>query len=366
MEFASQTVRHAAELFRTVGFGQAREALMGLLLTRPETPERTEATALLLRINIERDETETMEEMTSLVCELRRQATKHGLKAALYHLGIVSLLADDADGAELCFSQVDDAYGAYGMAAVLHKRRESEAALAMLRGLQENLDDVELKCLICLLESNCLKGLGRVDEAVEACQAAQSLLPLAKTYYLKHWVFLGLATVHARRNETDRAVTLLEALLSITHPVDFRRLHRLATDELARLTSKVEALLDPISGDLFCGRGYLSLRRKPVLISLLATLMRAWPNTVSKEELYRRVWGGEYHPLRHDGLIYAHIQRMRQHLSTDKSLKDFVLTAPEGYRLNADIRVTLKEDNYDPRATHHGSVSRNDSSTVSR
>ena len=147
MEFASETVRRAADIFRTVGLGQAREVLMALLAKRPDIAERTETTSLLLRVNIERDETDAMEEMTALASELRRHATTHNLKTALYHLGIVHLLADDADGAELCFSQVGNAHGGYGMAAVLHKRRESEAALTMLRRLREDLDDVELAIL---------------------------------------------------------------------------------------------------------------------------------------------------------------------------------------------------------------------------
>ena len=348
MEFVSASVRHCDALFHGVGFGEARAALTHLLAAKTESSRRVEATALLLRLNIERDETDCMEEMRRMAGEVKAIALPGQLQAALYQLGIVYLLADDADEAESCFSQVEGGHGAYGIAAVLHKRRNSEAAVLRLREAREKEElSPDLECLMWILEGNCLKGLSRIDESMAAYLEAQKLLPVVKTFYLKHWVFFGLATAHARKGEQAKAATILEVLLSITHPTDFKRLHRLASDELARLSSEAEVLFDPLTGDIVCGTGYLSLRRKPTLIQLLTVLMRAIPDSVSKERIYQQVWHGEYHPLRHDGLIYSHMQRLRQFLGVDEKLKDFILTTADGYRLNPDLRVTLKEQSHE-------------------
>lgn len=350
MQFRSEKVRSAAQLFQTVGFSEARQVLSEFLSNNPPAPARAEALALLLRIDVERDDPAENERIYRRALDLKAMPVLS--LAALYHLGIVCTLCEDVDSAEYCYQKfrrecTDDKekrWGDYGMAAVAYNRKDSEKALALLKLLESICkNEPDFECLLFLLKGNCLRSLSRYQPALDTYGNAQKLLPHVKTFYLKNWVFFGLATTYARlRNETT-AKTLFEIVLSLTHPVDFKRLYRIAQDELARLQLCVEVLFDPVRGDIVSNRGCLTLRGKPILISILRFLGEHWPETCSKESLYCWVWKGEYHPLRHDGLLYSHIQRLRQILSADKNLRDFILTTQEGYQLNPDIRVRLKE-----------------------
>jgi tetratricopeptide (TPR) repeat protein len=285
--------------------------------------------------------------------ELATVAERHSLACALYQLGIVFLMCEDVESADRMFqsyrrnakSEEEKIYAGYGTAAVFYNRKDSAKALAELDELEPRLASVsaDLGCLVYVLQGNCQRSLGRYEESLASYAKAQAKLPRARAFYLKNWVFFGLGTALARKGETTAARTLFQIVLSITHPTDFKRLHKLTTDELLRLEMKVEVLFDPVTGDVVSNRGCLSLRRKPTLISILGQLIEYWPNAISKELLYCRVWGGDYHPLRHDGLIYSHMQRLRQILFADMKLGNFILTTQDGYRLNPDISVRVKE-----------------------
>lgn len=350
LEFGSPKVQKCAVLLQCVGFGEARAELEILLGSKGTAAEAIEARALLARILVERDDLEEQEEVHADACGLLAEARQLPEPAAVYHLGIVNLLAEDSDGAETCFvhcrsvsrAPEERRYAEYGAAAVLNQRKQGAEALKSLASLESLDASSDFMCLLNLLKGNCFRGLGDLEEAHRAYLVAQRILPHAKTFSLKHWVFFNLGVIHSRRGERIPAKTLFESVLSITHPVDFRRLHRLAQDELSRLELKVEVLLDPATGDVTSNRGYLSLRRKPILVQILRRLIEASPTPVTKEELYTGIWGGEYHPLRHDGLIYSHMQRLRQILLSDAKLNDFIQTLPEGYQIGGDVKARLK------------------------
>ncbi len=355
MDFLSAEVQECALLFQRSGFGEARRAVENLLAAEISPLARVEGTSLLLRIQIERDEISQLESLRAQASELIAAARALQSPAALYHFGIVTLLCEDPDNAEVAFRAASDhasdpeqkALARYGLAAVLHNRKESDAARAQLEELGQEPLSADTRCLIALLRGNCLRALSRLDTALSAYQEAQAELPHVKAFYMKNWVFFGLAVVYSRRGEATAARTLFHAVLSITHPQDFRRLQKLAADELARLETQAEVLFDPVTGDIVSNRGYLCLRRKPTLIAILTTMMERWPEPVTKEALYQRVWNGEYHPLRHDGLIYSHIQRLRHILLSDMQLGDFIQTMGDGYRLNPKIQVKFRDEGLD-------------------
>ncbi len=351
MEYLSKRLQKAALVFQTIGFAEARDQVMEILTNEPSEAIKAEAKSLLLRINIERDDPKELDSCYHEALALKRLPELS--LAALYQLGIVFTLCEDVDAAEECYQRflnncpttIARIWGEYGMAAVAYNRKESEKTLELLSKLESQHRNLttDFRCLIYLLRGNCQRALSAYNEALQTYGAAQKLLPEVKTFYLKNWIFFGMATIEVRRGNASTAKTLFEIVLSLTHPVDFRRLYRIAQDELDRLQLDAEVLFDPIRGDIISTRGCLTLRGKPILISILHFLIEHSPNSCSKESLYLWVWKGEYHPLRHDGLLYSHIQRLRQLLSSDPHLKDFILTTTEGYRLNPDIRVRLKE-----------------------
>jgi DNA-binding winged helix-turn-helix (wHTH) protein len=352
VDFLSAEVQECALLFQRSSFGEAQRAVERLLAGDISPLCRVEGLSLALRIQIERDEVSELESLRAQAIELVPTARTLQSAGALYHFGIVALLCEDPDTADDAFrsclelSRDDEqrALARYGIAAVLHNRKESEAAHVQLEQLEEEPLAADTRCLVALLKGNALRALGKLEAAHAAYLQAQGELTTVKAFYMKNWVFFGLAVIHSRRGDTTAARTLFNAVLSITHPREFRRLYKLAADELTRLETQAEVLFDPITGDIVSNRGYLCLRRKPTLIAILSAMIGTWPEAVSKESLYQQVWSGEYHPLRHDGLIYSHIQRLRHILLSDMQLGDFIQTVCDGYRLNPKIQVKFRDE----------------------
>ena len=55
---------------------------------------------------------------------------------------------------------------------------------------------------------------------------------------------------------------------------------------------------------------------------------------VSKNDLVEMVWGYEYHPLRHDNLVYTAMSTLRKAFGTQQ---DWIQTLENGYRIRADL-----------------------------
>lgn len=55
---------------------------------------------------------------------------------------------------------------------------------------------------------------------------------------------------------------------------------------------------------------------------------------VSKSELVEQVWGYEYHPLRHDNLVYTAMSTLRKAFT---SQQDWIQTLEDGYRIREDL-----------------------------
>jgi DNA-binding response OmpR family regulator len=84
-----------------------------------------------------------------------------------------------------------------------------------------------------------------------------------------------------------------------------------------------------------------SVAGRNLLCELLARLIESSGRPVTAEDLYRSVWGAEYHPLRHRNTLYSAISRLRRVLSQlvpDQG--ELVETTRDGWYLRAAGRVT--------------------------
>jgi hypothetical protein len=78
------------------------------------------------------------------------------------------------------------------------------------------------------------------------------------------------------------------------------------------------------------GRPVADLRRRSLLKRLLF-LFAAQPGAIfSKEDIVQRVWGVEYHPLRHDAALFTNIMRIRRLLGRDGA--ELIRVGEDGYR----------------------------------
>ena len=78
------------------------------------------------------------------------------------------------------------------------------------------------------------------------------------------------------------------------------------------------------------GRSVADLRRRSLLKRLLF-LFASQPGAIfSKEDIVQRVWGVEYHPLRHDAALFTNIMRIRRLLGRDGA--ELIRVGEDGYR----------------------------------
>lgn len=98
----------------------------------------------------------------------------------------------------------------------------------------------------------------------------------------------------------------------------------------------VEGLSD--SWYLKLEKGNLSVLKKthsPQLTQLLQILSQG---EISKASLVKQLWGYEYHPLRHDPILYRAIGRLREYLGEKNH---WIQATEKGYSLSADFSVTF-------------------------
>jgi hypothetical protein len=75
--------------------------------------------------------------------------------------------------------------------------------------------------------------------------------------------------------------------------------------------------LDQVRGEVWLsGRGPFPLGAHPVVESVLVLLLVSGSDGLLVEDLYERVWGGPFHPLRHENKVHVTLHRLRQWLSS--------------------------------------------------
>lgn len=79
------------------------------------------------------------------------------------------------------------------------------------------------------------------------------------------------------------------------------------------------------------GSQVADLRRRSLLKRLLFLFAGAPGRTFTKEDIVRRVWGVEYHPLRHDAALFTNIMRLRRLIGADG--EEILRATDGGYRL---------------------------------
>jgi hypothetical protein len=79
------------------------------------------------------------------------------------------------------------------------------------------------------------------------------------------------------------------------------------------------------------GQSIADLRRRSLLKRLLFLFAGAPGKCFSKEEIVQRVWGVDYHPLRHDAALFTNIMRLRRLLGENG--EEILRVGEGGYRL---------------------------------
>ena len=74
-----------------------------------------------------------------------------------------------------------------------------------------------------------------------------------------------------------------------------------------------ELVIDGIEEKIICnGKQTVDLRRRTMLKKLMFLFASTPLKSYTKEEIVEKVWGVEYHPLRHDAALFTNIMRLRR------------------------------------------------------
>ncbi len=113
---------------------------------------------------------------------------------------------------------------------------------------------------------------------------------------------------------------------------------------LLPLANTPNALIDGLSKKwlLVLEKGNLTAIEKTHSAQLKQLIQLLASGEVSKATLVKNMWGYEYHPLRHDPLLYRAIGRLREYLGVNNH---WVEATTHGYRLSPELSITFVNGN---------------------
>ncbi|AKU98239.1 hypothetical protein AKJ09_04903 [Labilithrix luteola] len=160
------------------------------------------------------------------------------------------------------------------------------------------------------------------------------------------------AVYRSRMAHCMRHLRVLEAI--VRRPASSRSLELRARDEVLAVpairlfspaleTRSADVYVDTVQREVSIrGRGPFKLGEHPVVERVLEVLACSHGSATTIEALFERVWGGSYHPLRHENKLHVTLHRLRQWLDERSPeagalvvLKGGVVTIDEA----ADVRV---------------------------
>lgn len=109
--------------------------------------------------------------------------------------------------------------------------------------------------------------------------------------------------------------------------------------ELEREVERRDLVIDVVGGNILTRGG--AIRGRTGLVTLLAHLAATRPVPVPADELYRVVWGGEYHALRNRNTLYVALNRARNALERLLPGREVIARAGDGWTLADDLDVCL-------------------------
>ncbi|MGE0174705.1 MAG: DeoR family transcriptional regulator [Oligoflexales bacterium] len=240
----------------------------------------------------------------------------------------------------------------FHIAYLLYLRGEYVQALSLLKTSRMQLDstaDIPLKCQIIGLELQILRADGKISSETTA-RLQDELVVLSSN----------------NQQDINRRVLSRQGLLSEgSPPVGNDRIGDLIDlkySDLPRAVSKIiesgyfSLLADRIpffpknEGIVFdfepgvvllAGRKSISIKHignQTVGKRICSALSNS--STVDKATLVRKVWGYQYHPLRHDSLIYTAIARLRALFAPNEN---WLIASESGYKLGENIQVHFEQ-----------------------
>jgi hypothetical protein len=212
-----------------------------------------------------------------------------------------------------------------------------EDAAQRLEVLETEIEDAGYAALgvwSSLLLAGLERTRGRLAEARQALLRARARTEVAGTSLESEAARIALGVLDGQPAGSHPAARLARRLL-LGDPTAYRLRASSATlvlgeAQLAHVELGAYALaLDLVEGRVHLGQRKIDLSRRWPLLGVLDVLSRSMGNEVSPTELAQKVWGVDYHPLRHRSVIATTVSRVRALVGAD-----LVGVGQDGYRLN--------------------------------
>lgn len=312
---------------------------------------------LLLRIHAERLDFNAVYQLKARLRTWGQDLQAHS--TTCYALGISSSYEGQIAQASAHFHQAQSlaqspherVQANFGLATVAFQKKDFVGCLAQLESLSQTLCStllIDFKLAAGLLAAICERELGRVPEAFRRLIPLQEICRVEQNLYMSLNVLFCLATLHQVSGEFARAREHFVMVQSLLAPEDLKhlaqqvheRLQKLDTQKSPRATfqlieNSTTQLLTPDGRSLAFGNQF-------VLVALFKMLAGAPGVSLSKEEIVRRLWKEDYHPLHHDNKLYVTIRRLRKMIEPDVKSSSYILTHQNGYMFNPEAHVQMR------------------------
>lgn len=346
--------------FRLCAFDQA----IRLLETSLAEAEKTENwedfghfLTLLIRIRAERMEFEQIDVWLPKIASIPEEKQPSSIS---YVQGIVAAYRGQQEEARNFFKKSiqqskadrDRQQATFGLATVATMAGDFSGAEIITHQLEAELRDtifVDLQAACLILRAVVLRKQRRFDEALAALIQSQRLCQRDSNFFMALNTLYGMGCVYMDKGDLQRGDDYFEILQNLMNPV-LRHLASQLQQRRAELTNKRSSgqslkLVEGGERALVLPDGQrVDLGKQFVLLNLLKLFGEDPGKSISKEDIVRKVWKEDYHPLRHDNKIHATILRLRRLIEKDAKHPVFILNTEDGYCMSAKLSFDIIEE----------------------
>lgn len=236
----------------------------------------------------------------------------------------------------------------YFLATTYLQESKIDEALSYLSQLETMLGGLKkhyLNGAMHLLYGQIYGELGNFSKALEHYNLSHSLLLEKTCWNLIGQVLLGKGIVYKRLGQLNKAQFYFEFALHSIDPKIFRRLTGLLQAQINEITDRnIDLVLDCTNRIVYEKEiGAINFKHRFILLEILLLLARNPGVVFTKEDLTKKIWGDEYHPLIHDKLIYTSMSRLRKLIAPKNQKGRYILRDKDGYALSEGVKVRFHE-----------------------
>lgn len=344
--------------YRLCAFDQAIAVLETALQEAREKQEWTEFGRLLslaMRIWAERLEFDQVDKWLPAMAQVPEEQRPPSIT---YVLGIVGCYRNNPDEARQHFLTSltratelrDECQARFGLANVAIMKKDYTEADQQISAVQSMLESsiyLDLRVAAYIFRAVILRHQGQYGQAIEQLVQSQRLCQRESNLYMALNTLYGMGCAYLEKGDLQKADDYFQLLENLVDPSGLRHLSNQLAERRQELAIRKSGsdqlqLIEHGERSLVLPTGErIDLKKQFVLMNLLKLFGEEPGRSVSKEDIVRKVWKEDYHPLRHDNKIHATILRLRRLMEKDAKNPTYILNTEEGYCLSPRLQFSV-------------------------